>query len=211
VEHPKDIGDRSTLAIIVALRARGYGVLVPFGENTRYDLVTDDGVNLARVQCKTGRLRDGVIVFATASTYGHHRNARVIRRTYGGEIDFFAVFCPETDGVYLVPIKEVPTVSSARLRVEPARNWQARRVRHAAEYEVGRVSIALAGDRESRYELARLPPALRQDLTFLLVVQDLPLDPLERVVDRLRVAAELLGHLLVGRAFEVEPERVRLE
>ena len=59
MEHPKDIGDRSTLAIILALRDAGYGVLMPFGENTRYDLVIDRCGSLSRVQCKTGRLRDG--------------------------------------------------------------------------------------------------------------------------------------------------------
>jgi hypothetical protein len=59
MEHPKDIGDRSTLAIMLALRELGYAVYVPFGENTRCDLVIDDGLRLFRVQCKTGRLRNG--------------------------------------------------------------------------------------------------------------------------------------------------------
>ena len=36
------------------LREMGYSLLVPFGENTRYDLVVDDGSQLWRVQCKTG-------------------------------------------------------------------------------------------------------------------------------------------------------------
>src|SRR5580765_1836378 len=63
MEHPKDVGDKSTLAIMLALRETGYGVLVPFGENTRYDLVIDDGCALRRVQCKTGRLRRGAVVW----------------------------------------------------------------------------------------------------------------------------------------------------
>jgi hypothetical protein len=142
MDHPKDIGDRSTLAIMLGLRARGYGIYVAFGENTRCDLVIDDGRSLSRVQCKTGRLRQGAVTFATASTYAHHKNPRVIRRTYQGEVDFFAVFCPETGGVYLVPIEDVPTASFARLRVEPSRNRQERFVRHAAPYEVGRLSFA---------------------------------------------------------------------
>src|SRR6201999_1169028 len=45
---------------------------------------------------------------------------------------------------------------------------------------------------------------LLQHSAAALVGEDLPLHPPERVVDRLRVAAELFGHLLVGRAFEVE-------
>ena len=43
MEHPKEIGDRSTLAAMLGLKAAGYALLVPFGENTRYDLVIDDG------------------------------------------------------------------------------------------------------------------------------------------------------------------------
>jgi hypothetical protein len=42
MEHPKTKGDRSTLAIMYGLRENGYDLLVPFGENTRYDLVLDD-------------------------------------------------------------------------------------------------------------------------------------------------------------------------
>ena len=141
MEHPKEIGDRSTLAAMLGLKAAGYALLVPFGENTRYDLVIDDGVVLARVQCKTGRLRNGAIIFAVTSTYGHHPRAAVTRRTYAGEIELFAVYCPETAGVYLVPINDVPMRSIARLRVAPARNGQKRRIRYAADYEIANVPV----------------------------------------------------------------------
>jgi len=141
MEHPKEIGDRTTLAAMLGLKAAGYALLIPFGENTRYDLVIDDGVALARVQCKTGRLRGGAIVFPVTSTYGHHRNPATARRTYRGEIDYFAVYCPETTGVYLVPIGDVCTRASAALRVAPARNGQERRIRHAGGYEIARVPV----------------------------------------------------------------------
>jgi hypothetical protein len=139
MEHPKEVGDRSTLATMLGLKAAGYALLVPFGENTRYDLVIDDGATLARVQCKTGRLRDGSIDFPVTSTYGHHRNPATARRGYHGEVDFFAVYCPETAGVYLVPICELNTRATARLRVEPSRNGQKKRIRHAASYEIAKV------------------------------------------------------------------------
>jgi hypothetical protein len=64
MEHPKDIGDRTTLAVMLALREVGFAVLVPFGENTRYDLVIDDGAKMASVQCKTGRLRKGAVLWS---------------------------------------------------------------------------------------------------------------------------------------------------
>jgi len=117
VEHPKDVGDRTTLAVMLALREAGYAISVPFGENTRYDLVIDDGNGLSRVQCKTGRLRDGAVRFPTCSTYGHHLRPSTARRDYIGEVDCFAVHCPETDGVYLIPIEAVSTRTRAALRV----------------------------------------------------------------------------------------------
>lgn len=141
MDHPKDIGDRTTLAVMLALRLAGYGIAVPFGENTRYDLIADDGERLSRVQCKTGRLRGGAVLFSTASTYLHHRNASASRRPYQGEVDYFGVHCAATGGVYLVPIDHAPTQTAAMLRVEPSRNSQRKRVRLAADYEIGRVEM----------------------------------------------------------------------
>jgi hypothetical protein len=140
-EHPKDVGDKTTLAVMLALRTAGRKVLVPFGENTRYDLVIDDGIRFVRIQCKTGRLRRGAIRFNTCSTYGHHQRPGDARRGYHGEIDYFAIFCPDNGGVYLVPIGELRVKTQGALRVEPSGNSQRRKVRLAADYEVGQVAI----------------------------------------------------------------------
>jgi hypothetical protein len=54
--------------VVAALVAVGKHVLLPFGDNLRYDLAyeEEDG-SFVRVQCKTGRLVDGVILFPTSS------------------------------------------------------------------------------------------------------------------------------------------------
>jgi hypothetical protein len=140
MEHPKAIGDRSTLAIMAALELAGFAILLPFGENTRYDLVTDDGSALRRVQCKTGRLSNGAVRFNACSYYFHHPNPKVLRRDYLGQIDDFAVYCPETAAVYLMPIDEIAVRRQGALRVDPPRNGQTRRIRLAADYEIGRVA-----------------------------------------------------------------------
>ena len=49
MKHPKDVGDHTTLAVMLALHASGYQVATPFGENTRYDLILDDGDAARRV------------------------------------------------------------------------------------------------------------------------------------------------------------------
>jgi PD-(D/E)XK endonuclease len=141
MEHPKAKGDRSTLAIMLALQDAGYHVLVPFGENTRYDLVIDDGKSLKRVQCKTGRLRQGAIRFSACSSSAHHPNPKMDVRAYLGDIDYFGVYCAETGGVYLVPVADAQIRRLGSLRVTPARNSQKRRVRHAADYEIGIVAV----------------------------------------------------------------------
>jgi hypothetical protein len=141
MNHPKDVGDDSTLAIIFALRRVGYRILMPFGENTRYDLVTDDGVRLRKVQCKTGRLRSGAVLFATCSSYAHHPNPKIPRRDYQGQVDDFAVFCPSLGAVYLVPIDDLEATTHATLRVDPPRNSQRKRIIFAAAYEVARIDV----------------------------------------------------------------------
>ena len=141
MQHPKDVGDRSTLAIMYALRLQGAAIFVPFGENTRYDLIVDEGGRLSRVQCKTGRLRNGVVKFNTCSSYAHHPNPKMIKRDYKGEIDEFAVFCPDLGAVYRIPIDDMPALRIGNLRVAPARNGQAKGVRLAAAYEIARFDV----------------------------------------------------------------------
>jgi len=138
MEHAKDIGDGSLLAIMAAFRAEGLAMYLAFGENTRSSLIIEAGDRLARVQCKTGRLRGGV-VFRACSSYGHHRNPLTARRDYQGQVDAFAVYCPETAGVYLVPIADLSVHVEAKLRVDPPRNGQRKRIRLAADYEIGRI------------------------------------------------------------------------
>ncbi len=146
---------------MLALQEAGYAVLIPFGENTRYDVVIDDGVRLARVQCKTGRLRKGAVRFPACSTYVHHARPRVPTRHYLGQIDFFGVHCPDTGCVYLVPIDEIPVRRQGALRVEPSKNNQRLRIRLAADYEIGSVAVrrVTAGDRVATLPFTAEPGA----------------------------------------------------
>jgi hypothetical protein len=75
------------------------------------------------------------------SNYGHQKNPRVVHRDYQGEVDYFGVFCPETQGVYLIPIADVPMLRQGSLRVMPAKNNQQKFIRDAGQYEIGRVGI----------------------------------------------------------------------
>ncbi|HUQ16734.1 MAG TPA: group I intron-associated PD-(D/E)XK endonuclease [Candidatus Saccharimonadales bacterium] len=128
------IGDVTEMEVATALIRRGRKVLRPISAGARYDLVIDneDGT-FVRVQCKTGRLREGRVEFRLYSVSGHRSTAV----GYQGQIDAYGVYCPQNDANYLVPVTAISACGSlASLRVEPARNGQTWGVRHAAAFTI---------------------------------------------------------------------------
>jgi hypothetical protein len=89
--------------------------------------------SLLKAQCKTGRLRNGVIECTTQSIQSNMR--KTSWRSYEGEVDLFIIYCPQNDTVYAVPAAEVPS-RAMYLRVDPPRNKQAKHVRWATDYEL---------------------------------------------------------------------------
>jgi hypothetical protein len=122
-------------------------------------LVIDDGRRLWRVQCKTGRLREGAVRFPTCSSFAHHANPKFTQRDYLGQIDAFGVYCPETTAVYLIPIGDVQLRRQGALRVDLPRNNQQRKIRFASDYEIGRVSAAVAVAQDSRSNSGATAPS----------------------------------------------------
>jgi hypothetical protein len=131
-DHPVDVGLRSEIALANRFVQLGYAVFLPVGHNHRYDfLVEAEAGRFLRVQCKTGRLTKGVIRFNTVSTRSNRKD--VHRRGYAGEVDAFAVWCPQNQQAYFVPVEEL-AAGIGSLRVEAAANNQRRGVRWAADY-----------------------------------------------------------------------------
>jgi hypothetical protein len=132
--HPVDVGERSEAVILAELVKRGHRVLIPYGTNHRYDLAVDVGGCLLRAQCKTGRLRGGVIRFSTVST--RVNTVRTYVAPYDSDqIDLFLIYCPDTDRVYALDVNDA-AASNGRLRVDPAANGQAKGIRWAADHEL---------------------------------------------------------------------------
>jgi hypothetical protein len=134
IANPTSKGKTSEAVILAALVKMGKSALVPWGEE-RYDPVLDEGGKLVRIQCKTGHIRDGCVCFKTSITDA--------QRPLGdggdaGQIDAFAVYCPQIERVYLVPIEAVQTTIGARLRLETAKNAQTWNVRWARDFELVR-------------------------------------------------------------------------
>jgi PD-(D/E)XK endonuclease len=86
-----------------------------------------------RAQCKTGRLRQGKVVFNTKSV--RINTEGWFTRGYAGQAEIFLVYCRETERIYAVPVDEAPA-SHGYLRVDPTRNGQIDGIRWASDYEL---------------------------------------------------------------------------
>lgn len=124
-------GNLTELKIAVRLLEKGYVVLRSFGDGCRYDLAVDEKGKFSRVQCKTGRLRKGVIVFNTSSQYAWTKE----KRHYHGQIEFFGVYCPQLDKCYLIPVEQAGKRHGC-VRVEPTKNSQSKGIRLAKDFEI---------------------------------------------------------------------------
>jgi len=127
-------GDLSELEIVVALTRAGKRLLKPLSSAARYDIAIDNGDGtFVRIQCKTGVFKHGRIIFRVCSTDAR-RPAGV---SYQGQVDAFGVYCPQTGGVYLVPMLAVAACGTmSALRLSAPRNNQSTGIRYARDYEV---------------------------------------------------------------------------
>lgn len=131
--NTKSTGIISELVAITRFASAGFRVCVPFGDNAPYDLIVENaGAELFRIQVKTGWIRQGVIMFGCCSIHAHRKRPPT---TYVGKIDAFAVYCPENDGLYVVPI-DSPAVTSSKgsLRLIPPTNNMKKFIHWANDY-----------------------------------------------------------------------------
>jgi len=109
-------------------------VLKPISDRHRFDLVINRGLGFERVQCKSGRLIKGCIIFATCSTMNPGKGSNGIwRKDYRGQIELFGVYCKDNNTCYLVPVNDVGT-AEGKLRIEQPKNKQVAGIRMASDY-----------------------------------------------------------------------------
>lgn len=130
--NSKRIGNISEAKALSTFVSKGWVVLLPFGDNEPYDLVIDRGLGFEKVQVKTARKTDnGCVTFNAYSQPGRASDYRTT--SYHGKADLFAVYSPDYDKVYLIPVSEVGSQPFLRVLMESKKHPN---IRYAKDYEI---------------------------------------------------------------------------
>ena len=121
-------GSVTEARVLASLTAGGYTVSIPFGV-AKYDLVVDMDGQLKKVQCKTGRLRKSGVQF---NAYSVGRDGASVPYP---DCDFFGVYCPDTDEVYIVPV-DIVGHTKVTLRVDPIRSAREYKTNWARDFRL---------------------------------------------------------------------------
>lgn len=119
MDYTKFKGNLTELKCLIGFMSMGFDCSIPYGDNSRYDMIVDVGDELLRVQCKSASnpIKDGkrdLSAFQISTVTQTVNTKEIVRRRYTDEqIDYFAT-CYE-DKVYIIPVEECSTAKTLRL------------------------------------------------------------------------------------------------
>lgn len=126
----KQKGDIAEAFVTYQLKQKGFNVLIPWGEDNRYDLVTEKNGIFKRVQVKYVTPKNGVLEVAIRSS----NNYNIIHYS-PRDIDIIAAYSPQQSKVYLIPLNNIKNRRVCKLRLIPPKNKQKKYIVMASKYE----------------------------------------------------------------------------
>lgn len=127
-------GNIGVAAIMTDLLKKGYEVLIPFSEDSPFDLVVYHDKRFYKIQCKYRALKHGAIIAAfTRMIVNYKKQER--RKLKESEIDVIAIYCPDTNKCYYLSYNDIRDKKDRLyLRVSKARNNQTKGTTFAKDY-----------------------------------------------------------------------------
>lgn len=135
------IGNIGEAVAISEFTKRKIPVLIPFGQNTPYDLVIQYKNRFYKVQCKTTEkvLGNSTMRFHTCRTNGFTGQ----RHKYcENEIDLFFLYCIENGYIGLLKIDDT-TGDEFAIRLAATKNNQTKGIHMATDYDLDNVLLTL--------------------------------------------------------------------
>jgi len=116
--------------VLAYLIERGFNVSIPWGEDVRYDLVSEKEGVFKRIQVKYVTPKNGRLdVFQRSKN-----NWNTIKYTLK-DIDITAVYDPKNDKIYFISIAMFSNNSKINLRLLPPKNNQEKKIIWASKFE----------------------------------------------------------------------------
>jgi len=126
----KQKGDIAEIYIAYLLKKEGFNVLLPWGEDHRYALVSEKNGIFKRIQVKYVTPRKGMLEVALRSL----NNYQILHYSVK-DIDIIAAYEPNNQKVFFVPLKRIKNKSSLKLRLLPSKNKQVKNITMASKFE----------------------------------------------------------------------------
>jgi hypothetical protein len=132
--NTKRISNIGVSMVATYLLKKEYAVLLPWGDDERYDIVAEKNGKFIRIQVKTCSIIKGVIRISLSSS--HRKNGKCVHHKYNShQIDKFWVYCPNTDKLYNIPMKDVEKQKQIQLRVIASKK-KFLNIRLASDYQL---------------------------------------------------------------------------
>lgn len=106
--HTKTKGNLAETFVLANLIKEGFTVSIPYGENSRYDLIVETQNGLKKVQIKymSKRKDRGYYVLTLKSIRANKNKNRIVHYTKE-EIDFIIGYCLDNNSCYIIPLDKI--------------------------------------------------------------------------------------------------------
>ncbi len=102
----KNQGDEAELKFMLLNYKLGYTISKPFGDNSKYDLIVDTGIELQRIQIKSTKRKEnssGMNCYNCIVCHGKDNKKKYSKN----DIDYVVVYVIPEDTWYKIPVDEV--------------------------------------------------------------------------------------------------------
>lgn len=102
----KQQGDTTELRFMLLNQELGYTISKPFGDNAKYDLIVDTGIELQRIQIKSTRRKEtssGMDCYNCLVCSGADSKQQYSTK----DIDYVAVYVIPENAWYKIPVKDI--------------------------------------------------------------------------------------------------------
>lgn len=132
MKHSKQKGNLGYSSTIKELHKLGLNVFVELGDNSKVDLIIENGGKLTKIQVKYATEKNGAVSLPVKKS-----GPNGYRYTYtDNDIDIFSVYLPTNDKVIFIPSKlACQNKKEFMIRFEPPKNNQKNGVHLISEFE----------------------------------------------------------------------------